>query len=1149
MNNASGGKRRFVKGLRRAVVEAGRQIGLWLRTADPSLVDTPSLQGDTCLAAAQVVECIKYMLSLIRERHETAEGSMPWNAEWLSSADMGYPLADDDPFRDPHPLVRQYIVQMARSGDDSLLPILRLRGAAQDTHCEICDGGLGATPCNTCDLCNSAFHTTCLHSFANGIATRESERFECPKCASSLEHAAQLFLEDKKLKQAPPPSWERFSTPAKATDPHLLPEGPAHTTTSDVCALIANPPAGGYVKVLAQPLEHVDDWFGQTISSVEGISQLKDSHQLLQVSSARWHFMKTVAGPRLQQSLIPFLLSEARRQQAEDLISSSHNISWRVLAAAKSVFEAGVFLGESAVSAPPFFPNAGRGSLTYWETGPDSAPCVVNLAGFSSEDLTQLKHRLQGRNDWIILTPPVPDDSPAATFLASLGRRALVGSESGKTFRTRGWWKSGIDTLASYSTAIECWTAKDAMPEADKLAALGCSLCQVLSHEPPFLDASELGKIYRAGTEAGLLGLHDTSHAVYATDGSLADGVMGAGVFVAKSARSLSARIGRADEARTSLRVETGASFLSLEHGKDSPAPVFILTDSANHLTEVDNWVGEGKSPTLSNSKDSDILRAILELLHYRVQRGFPTFFIKIRAHRGEPFNEAADRIAGRAGLEPMAPLLWNAPSGRPIFRFTTTMEDGTETSYQACMNDTVKKQIKVQAAILGKHPGRPSGRLWTWTGSVRPSKGRELINPRLSNALARKLSFSKEEWDSFSIPQLGQFDHILVGQEYYRPSEAHSSITEAFLRRPECSRELLGRCFADSSFPDSAKRRLMQSVGGQFPCRAKLFQWGIEKSPDCPHCKERESLGHIQSRCLLLTAPRTAAHHLIWRETLLCLSRFSVPTEEADWDFPSTGTLDNHTEDMIKHILTLPRLGLHWEDLQGEVRQFLFFYTSQFKTKYAHLADKEDSSVFNVPETDSQEMTAMLRFTSLHLEGSVLRQKNQRETEDAVQAFLQLRPDGYAINSKSKQIFLLEFTRAMDTDPHWEEHKDAEKTRRYAPVLDFFNASCHRAGWTMSQVNFTVGVRGSISTIDFAGRDDRWIRSFTSSLRLLGVTRQADINRTCKLVAKRIFEAHDLMLRSYYAAKFSSTGKVDFARIRDSAVAIQHRIRARPTA
>ena len=114
---------------------------------------------------------------------------------------------------------------------------------------------------------------------------------------------------------------------------------------------------------------------------------------------------------------------------------------------------------------------------------------------------------------------------------------------------------------------------------------------------------------------------------------------MGAGVYVAHSRKALSAKIGRSSEARTSLRVETGASFLALENGKDTPAPIFILTDSANHLTEVDNWVGEGKSPTLSKSKDSDILRAILELLHHRARKGFPTFFIKIRAHRGEPFR------------------------------------------------------------------------------------------------------------------------------------------------------------------------------------------------------------------------------------------------------------------------------------------------------------------------------------------------------------------------------------------------------------------------------------------------------------------------------------------------------------------------------
>ena len=42
-------------------------------------------------------------------------------------------------------------------------------------------------------------------------------------------------------------------------------------------------------------------------------------------------------------------------------------------------------------------------------------------------------------------------------------------------------------------------------------------------------------------------------------------------------------------------------------------------------------------------------MRGVLELLHPRVSMGFPTFFVKVRAHRGEPFNEAADRIASMA--------------------------------------------------------------------------------------------------------------------------------------------------------------------------------------------------------------------------------------------------------------------------------------------------------------------------------------------------------------------------------------------------------------------------------------------------------------------------------------------------------------------
>jgi len=159
-------------------------------------------------------------------------------------------------------------------------------------------------------------------------------------------------------------------------------------------------------------------------------------------------------------------------------------------------------------------------------------------------------------------------------------------------------------------------------------------------------------------------------------------------------------------------------------------------------------------------------------------------------------------------------------------------------------MNDTIKKQIKNRAATIDCPAAvRPSGRCWTWTSSVRPSKGRELTCPLLSAALCHQLSFTKAEWDSFRAPILGHNDFILAADgDYYKPAEAYASITEAFLRRPHSSRDLLGRCLADSTFPDAARRRLLQSVGGQFPCRANLFRWNIEKSPNCPRCKERES-------------------------------------------------------------------------------------------------------------------------------------------------------------------------------------------------------------------------------------------------------------------------------------------------------------------
>ncbi len=116
------------------------------------------------------------------------------------------------------------------------------------------------------------------------------------------------------------------------------------------------------------------------------------------------------------------------------------------------------------------------------------------------------------------------------------------------------------------------------------------------------------------------------------------------------------------------------------------------------------------KYPTLHTSKDADIVCGMLELLHHRVSMGFPTFFVKVRAHRGEPFNEAADRIASMASEVDGAPLLWNAKSGRIFYQFALDPSDLEAVPYSASMNDTVKKFIKSQAAVSDFYSSHSAG-------------------------------------------------------------------------------------------------------------------------------------------------------------------------------------------------------------------------------------------------------------------------------------------------------------------------------------------------------------------------------------------------------------------------------------------------------
>jgi hypothetical protein len=238
----------------------------------------------------------------------------------------------------------------------------------------------------------------------------------------------------------------------------------------------------------------------------------------------------------------------------------------------------------------------------------------------------------------------------------------------------------------------------------------------------------------------------------------------------------------------------------------------------------------------------------------------------------------------------------------------------------------------------------------------------------------------------------------------------------------------------------------------------------------------------------------------MIWREILLQLLNYSGDEgDEHKWSIPSAVSTEAHKEITVRQILhhlgTLPSE----EALESKVREF-FANRSALALSYAqHSADDVDLSLRGLESDDRADLLARFRFSTYIVEGQRIRPLTAEELQSQVSAFLDLRPDGYALHHKTKRLAILEFTRAIDSSDDWEEKKDSEKRNRYAPVLDFFNSLQEREGWTMTQFNFTVGVRGSISNVD---RTEPL--SFTSTLKALGITSRTNIDRVRKLVANR---------------------------------------------
>ena len=147
---------------------------------------------------------------------------------------------------------------------------------------------------------------------------------------------------------------------------------------------------------MGPPIESVIQWHDLQISTSEGISTSSDFHHPFQIEGARWHLLRTLAGPRLGTDLVPFISSEAQLQRDIDATCKIHCIAWVVLSAARDLYIDTQYLGGTAVTAPPFFDTAARSDTLFWHPDPTrisgfpvDSPLVMALADFTDNDFKE----------------------------------------------------------------------------------------------------------------------------------------------------------------------------------------------------------------------------------------------------------------------------------------------------------------------------------------------------------------------------------------------------------------------------------------------------------------------------------------------------------------------------------------------------------------------------------------------------------------------------------------------------------------------------------------------------------------------------------------------------------------------------------------
>jgi len=121
----------------------------------------------------------------------------------------------------------------------------------------------------------------------------------------------------------------------------------------------------------------------------------------------------------------------------------------------KSVFHATKYQGDTAITIPPFFKDAGRGKERIWGDDTETPqPMIINWPGLNEKEKSELIPTLLITDNWILLTHPLGTVNKSQPPFKEPQR---ISRADGKYSRHKGWWREGKDELTTHSMTTEVW--------------------------------------------------------------------------------------------------------------------------------------------------------------------------------------------------------------------------------------------------------------------------------------------------------------------------------------------------------------------------------------------------------------------------------------------------------------------------------------------------------------------------------------------------------------------------------------------------------------------------------------------------------------------------------------------------------------------